>query len=162
MSCRGVYFSLTTEDEEKLLAATDDDEVMAVIEDLEEDWDESRLQETDKAWDAIHRCLTDGTLSFEAETSLHKCVLGGCQLYGGEDYIVSFLPSNEVQEVDVALRPITKDWMHDKYYRIPADDYGSELSEEDFEYTWSWFEGVREFYRNASTAGKPTVFTVDQ
>ena len=35
---------------------------MAVIEEIEDRWDRDWLVETDKAWDAIHRCLTGGTL----------------------------------------------------------------------------------------------------
>ena len=33
-----------------------------VQEEIEEPWDEEWLLEMDKAWDAIHRCLTDGRL----------------------------------------------------------------------------------------------------
>ena len=94
MAGRGVLFTITDTDVQQLLSArqaTDaDDEVMAVVEEIEERWDENWLYETDKAWDAIHRCLTDGQLEYEnGEYPLNHCILGGTQLYAGDDYIIS-------------------------------------------------------------------------
>ena len=37
-----------------------------------------------------------------------------------------------------------------------------EYSEEDLEYTWSWFEGVRDIYAKAAERGRAVLFTVDQ
>ena len=62
MACRGVFFALTEAQQTTLDSASDDDEVMGAIEDIEEAWDKENLAECDKAWDAMHRCLADGTL----------------------------------------------------------------------------------------------------
>jgi hypothetical protein len=35
-----------------------------LIEEIEETWEEPFVVESDKAWDAIHRCLTDGSLLY--------------------------------------------------------------------------------------------------
>ena len=59
----------------RIASATDDDDLMAMIEEIEDPWDREWLVETDKAWDAIHRCLTGGTLEY-GPSPLHKCGRG--------------------------------------------------------------------------------------
>jgi hypothetical protein len=164
MACRGVHFALTADDVQHLLAAVgDDDAVLEFIqEDIEERWDEDWLQETDKAWDAIHRCLTDGSLSFDAITPRHKCILGGRQMYSGDDYIISFLTSDEVREVAQAIAPFGEAELRDRYFKIDEEDYGVPVSDQDFEYTWGWFEPLKAFFVKAADAGRPVVFSVDQ
>ena len=92
MSCRGVHFAITDEDLGILLAAKSDDQIREVISDgIEERWDEDWLVQTDDAWAAIHRCLTDGNLECEnGEYPLRICILGGRQLYSGDDYVIVF------------------------------------------------------------------------
>ena len=82
MGCLGVHFALTMEHASRLLdmPGMDDDGLMAFVEDMEEGadgkgWDEEWVQETDKSWDAIHRCLTDGKLEW-GPTAFPKCILG--------------------------------------------------------------------------------------
>src|SRR5688500_15473935 len=107
----GVYFALKSKEAARLLGAAGDEEAVATdLEEIEERWDEAWLQEVEKAWDAIHRCLTDGGLSFETLSPLHQCVLGGRQLYPGEDCIVSFLTVEEVKNVADAVHPIDEAW----------------------------------------------------
>ena len=69
MSCLGVHFALTAEEVDNLKAFEDDAER---LEHLQEEIEETYLEEyreltaqTDKAWDAIHRLLSDGELSYE-------------------------------------------------------------------------------------------------
>jgi Domain of unknown function (DUF1877) len=66
MAGRGVHFALTAEEEARLVDEPDgdDDHLIDVLGEIEERWDRDWLVETDKAWDAIHRCLTDGTLNY--------------------------------------------------------------------------------------------------
>lgn len=163
MAGRGVHFAVTQEQESRLLEAEDDEEVMEIIEEIEEAWDKGFLEETDKAWDAIHRSLTDGTLSFtNGLYPLTRCILGGRQLYKGEDYIVSFVTRDEVRDVAQAMAFIDKDWLRDRYFKIDPYDYGVQFSEEDFEYTWDWFEPLRSFFQRATDNNRSVIFTVDQ
>lgn len=164
MACRGVHFALTADEEQRLLAAVgDDDAVVELIqEEIEERWDADWLQETDKAWDAIHRCLTDGSLSFDATNARHKCILGGRQLYSGADYIISYLAADEVREVADAIGPFGEAELRERYFKIDEDDYGVPVSDQDFEYTWGWFEPLKAFFAKAADAGRSVVFSVDQ
>lgn len=165
MACRGVHFAITNEEAQRLKnAAGNDAEVLTIVQDeIEQAWDEEHLCQTDKAWDAIHRCLTDGTLSSgEQFFPLNLCILGGQQLHLGEHYIVSLVAPDEVKQVAKALLPLTEDWLRSRYFAIDPKDYGLNFGEEDFEYTWDYFTGVREFYQKAANDGRWVIFSVDQ
>lgn len=75
-----------------VLAASNDRDLMEVIERIEETWDKEFLADSDKAWDAIHRCLTDGSLLYESgECPLNHVICGGRQLHRGEEHTVSLV-----------------------------------------------------------------------
>lgn len=165
MACRGMFFALTPEQEAALMATGDDGEVLEFVAELEMGaWDGEPLDcETDKAWDAIHRSLSDGTLGCGRRLSaLDMAVLGGGHHHEGEDYIVAHLRADEVAQVAAALKNVDQVWMRGRYDRIDAVDYQGVLGDEDFEYTWYWFTQVRDFYVAAAAAGRAVVFTVDQ
>src|SRR5215216_2280040 len=143
MACRGVHFALTPDEAARIACAGDDDDLMAAIEEIEERWDRDWLVETDKAWDAIHRCLTDGTLSY-GPTPRHKCILGEESLHEGDDYIVNLVEPAEVKAVAEAIRGIDEASLRERYFALDPDDYDSRTSEEDFRYTWENFRDVRE------------------
>jgi hypothetical protein len=162
MSARGVHFAVSSTQARKLLAARSDRKLMSLIEQIEDTWDEPFLVESDKAWDAIHRCLTDGSLLYESgEYPLNLCICGGRQLHRGDDYTVSFVSARQVKDVATALGKITRTGMRKRYALIDADDYASDIGEDDFAYTWQNFLEVRRFYRRAAKAGRAVLFTVD-
>jgi hypothetical protein len=163
MACRGVHFAITPSQAEQLLAAAGDHAVMALVEQIEETWDRDNLAESDKAWDAMHRCLTDGRLAYgNGPYPLNHCVLGPRQLYHADDYIVSLVSPEEVQAVARALEPISAEWFRDQYANVVPADYAPEYGPEDLEYTWSWFQRVRALYQQAAARGRAIIFTVDQ
>jgi Domain of unknown function (DUF1877) len=163
MACRGVFFALTSAQETALIATRDDHEVQAFVEDVEGAWDKPWLCETDKAWDAMHRCLGDGTLGCGRRASaLDMAVLGGGHHYEGEEYVVAHVRANEVAQVSAALEAVTETWMRERYDHIDPSDYQGQLNDEDFAYTWYWFLQVRDFYRRTAAANRAVIFTVDQ
>lgn len=165
MACRGVHFAITDQDLEALRAAESDEAVIEVIqEEIEERWekDQGFVCETDKAWDAIHRCLTDGHLGFDNGTDpLRLCILGGEQLYSGDDYIVSLVPHAKLRPLADALAKLTPEFIGERYSQLP-DDYDTEKSQEDCQYTWDWFSDLPAFFDRAEKAGRHVIFTVDQ
>jgi hypothetical protein len=163
MAARGVHFAITSGQQTRLLAASDDDELMEVIDQIEEAWDKESLADSDKAWDAIHRCLTDGSLLYESgQYPVNHVICGGRQLHQGEDYVVSLVTPEQVRDVSAAIAPLTEDWMRERYFSLlKPDSYDGEISNEDFRYTWTWFENVRDLYRKAAASGRAVIFTVD-
>jgi hypothetical protein len=161
MSARGVHFAVSKTQVDALLAAKSDRKVLEIVEQIEEAWQKPLLVESDKAWDAIHRCLTDGSLLYESgEYPLNLCICGGLQLYEKRGYTVSFVFLDQVQDVAEALSQVTRQWMRQQY-DLMDDDYDGEKDDEDFRYVWSNFLDVREFYRRAAKANRAVIFTVD-
>jgi hypothetical protein len=164
MSQRGVYFALLPADVQKLREAATDDQLLAVIQDdIEERWDEPWLFETDKGWAGIHRCLTDGRLAFDnGEYPLRACVLGGERLYAGDDFVVSLLTSEQVRDVASALASIDKASLRARYERIDPSGDGAPAGDDDFEYLWSCFDGLPDFFERVAASGRSLIFTVDR
>jgi hypothetical protein len=164
MACRGVHFALTDEQRTQLLSIVESqgDVIGFIQEDIEENWDADWLCETDKAWDAIHRCLTGGTLSEGDSTPFHWCILNGSQMYIGDDYIVSFVDAPNVKLVSEAIGTLTASDFRTRYEAIDQSDYGVQLSDEDFGYTWEYFMALRDLFKRASAAGRSMLFSVDQ
>ncbi|MGC4056433.1 MAG: YfbM family protein [Paludibaculum sp.] len=163
MASRGVHFAIERTDAERLLSAASDEAVLAIVQDeIEERWEEEWLYQTDKAWDAIHRCLTGGRLSCsEGPYPLKLAVLGGDQLHEGEDYLVSFVNPEQAGDVARALRRIDRRWLRGRYDSLDADLYGVPKTDEDWEYTWDYFSGLPSFFERAAEAGRYVLFSVD-
>ena len=162
MPGRAVHFALTPEQAARLMDSPDPDNdfVTTFIEEIEEGWDEEWTQETDKSWDAIHRCLTDGKLEW-GETPLHNCILGSGNLTEDDDYIINFLDSDEVKDVAAAIKDIDREELRRRYDAIDPSEYDG-LVDDDFEYTWSWFPHLRDFFQKAAVADRAMLFTVSQ
>src|SRR5215472_6797860 len=165
MPCRGVHFAITSDQLGSVLAASNDDDLMKVIERIETGWDEENLAESDKAWDAIHRCLTDDVSGegSDGEYPLNHVICGGRPLHRGEEYIVSLVTPEQVREVSTAIDPVAEHWMRERYFSLlKPDRHDGEVNEADFQYTWTWFENIRDLYRKAAGSGRAVIFTVDQ
>ena len=168
MSCLGVHFALEPADLQRVLDAEGNDQ--ALVDLIHEDIEERYLShergwqfQTDKAWDALHRCLTNGELEYESGPfPLSYAVLGGRQIYGGDDFIVSLVEPKDVGPTAKALKALTKEWLRQRYFEIDPDAYDMDLSEDDFEYTWANFQGLPEFFERAAAAGRAVIFTADQ
>ena len=162
MTCRAVLFALTPEQEKQLLEAKGDDAVTEFVDFIEEEWDEQGVCELDKSWDAIHRMLTDGKLEWDnGEYPLNHAILGGRQLYEGDDYIVTFVAPEQVADVAAVLPKLTEAELRERFFKIDPDDYGEPIDEDGFVYPMSWWENLVMFYGEAASAGRSVVFTVD-
>lgn len=167
MSCLGVHFALTDDDVVTLRAIDDEQDRLAhVQEEIEERYmaePGTYAAESDKAWDAMHRVLADGHLSWDGGTyPLNHTVLAGELLYTGDDYILSLKSPTQVKDIAAALETITEATFRARYNKIPPSEYGGELDDEDFSYTWEWFQNVRELFRRAASEGRYVLFTADQ
>lgn len=166
MSCLGVHFSLSEDDVLALQKVPECERVDYVHEELEEEYfseHPERIAESDKAWDAMHRALADGKLSWDGgDYPLNHVVLGGEPLYTDPDFIMSLKSPKQVREVAAALPAVTEEEFRRRYFAMDAVSYGTPLSEQDFAYTWEWFQGVREFWLRAAEEGRFVLFTADQ
>jgi hypothetical protein len=133
----GVHFALSTVDEQRLLAAAgNDDALLQIIAEIEETGHVDWACQHALAWDALHRCLTDGRLEYEGGTfPLRAAVIGGRQLIEEADYTVSYVTAAEVRQVAQALESVEEDWFRERYASLHDTDYAGPLDEDD--YTWA-------------------------
>ena len=75
---------------------------------------------------------------------------------------MSLKTPEQVRGIAAALSGITEADFRRRYDAIDARSYGCPLSDEDFRYTWDWFQGVRELYTRAAQTGRFVLFTADQ
>ena len=109
MSCLGVHFALTESEVQTLLDFEDEQDRLDHIQEvIEEDYLANHREfcaESDKAWDAIHRALGDGEMSFAGGSyPLNHVILGGESLYDAEDYIISLKTPAQAKDIAAALR----------------------------------------------------------
>ncbi len=167
MSCLGVHFALTEDQASRLKNFESDSDRLAFLqEEIEEKiFRESPelMGESDAAWDAIHRCLTDGKLGYDnGEFPLSHVVLGGAPLYSADDYIMSLKDPDQVEQIARALGGVSEQWLRERYFRIPESDYGVPLSDDDFEFTWEWLASIKDLYKTAAEKRSYVLFTADQ
>ena len=167
MSFLGVHFAIEEPEVQKLKSLRNDRERLTYVQDeLEEHYlgsDREHAAETDKAWDAIHRALTDGNLTHhDSKYPYGHVILGGESLYSEDDYIMSLKTPAQVHEVLGVLQSITQEQFRLLYFSIPQENYGRPLTEEDFEYSWSYLKNLLPFWKLASAEGRYVLFTADQ
>src|SRR6478672_12274045 len=142
MSSLGVHFAITTAQVFRLrLRPLPSLRVAYVQEQLEEElFDGPLAVESDKAWDAIHRCLGDGSLNPRGGSSpLNQVILGGTQLLAGSSYIMSLKSPRVVKAVAAVLPSVSRSFLAQKYEQIVERGYEGPHGNDDFEYTWEWF-----------------------
>lgn len=130
-----------------------------VLGELEEAWDDEWLCEMDKAWDAIHRVLGDGSLEGpKPPTALGKAVLGGECIADELAWLVS---AEEVPAVAEALAGVDEQWFKSRFDALlQTTDYDGPGDEDDREYSWSYFCELRELYRRAAAERRAMLFSL--
>jgi hypothetical protein len=168
MSSLGIHFAITTQQVEEVTAAAleGDGAVRDWIEALEERWDEASLYQSDKAWDAIHRCLTGDVTpdpyldQIAGQPPLNLCILGGEQLYEGNEYTVALVRPEEVAGVAYALSELDELWLRKRFFALDSKVCGYAIDEEQFKYTLAHFLPLSSFFFRAAGEGQGVIFTV--
>jgi hypothetical protein len=167
MGCLGVHFALSDAEVEHLRSLPSERERLDyVIEDVEDCYFADRkeyLAESNKAWDAMHRALADGQLTWDGgDYPLNHVILAGELLYAEPDYIMSLKSPEQVRDIAAALPGVTEAEFLRRYFAIDPEAYGCPANEADFAYTWGWFQNVRRLYTKAAAEGRYVLFTADQ
>ena len=167
MAFLGVHFALAVNEVSALREITNEDDRLEYLQEvLEEEFGENSPQyfgESDRSWDAMHRILADGELTWDGGVyPLNHAVLAGELLYTQDDYIMSLKTPDQVKDISAALADMTEGEFRHRYFAINAESYGFPLTEDDFTYTWEWFQNVRSLYELAATESRYVLFTADQ
>ncbi len=123
----------------------------------------ARMLDVDLAWDAIHRCLGDGSLEEDTgQYPLRLAVLGGKRIGTDPGLIIRLKTPDEVQMVANMAGGISHDIFRKCYFALPVQDFLIAPNEADFQYSWTHFQQMQRFYENAAQSGEYVVFTAYQ
>lgn len=75
--------------------------------------------------------------------------------------MISLKTPSQCADLALALASVDVELLRRRYFTIAPENYGQALTDEDFEYTFSWFSGLPAFYRKAADAKRHVIFTVD-
>jgi hypothetical protein len=156
----GLHFALTAADEKRLLSSSAGDRFELVNEEFEENYPDEWICDSDVRWDAIHRALNGGQLSYDFNTPIEGVILGGKSLSEEDDYVISYKTAAQVAGIAAALARLDKARFREGYFAIDPEEYGDKLSEYEFEACWSTVEELRDFYARAAAAARSVIFTV--
>jgi hypothetical protein len=156
----GVHFAIRDRQFATLLGARRPARIGEVIAGIEQRWEAHWLAESDKAWEVIHRCLTDGGLDSEAGSyPLNKCILGGCRLQTAGDGVVRLVMPAEVGDVAAALATLDEGWLSRRFFALDPRSAALPLDPDGFAYVWHWFLNVRRLFERAARAERAVLFT---
>ncbi len=169
MAHLGVHFVLTSDQRENLLARADDSARLDYVQEhIEEAWDRDNAYETDKAWYAIHCCLTGTQRSRWPEVDtlagaypLNQCFLGARSLYEGRDYVINLIEPATLRDLNASLAQVDREWLMEAYMKHEPRPWPVSNDAEDFEYTWEYFQGLKSFLLQKQETGRSLIFTVD-
>ena len=163
MSCLGGLSAIQKKELDKMRVLSQEGKIVPYLEEMEQVYSCELWQ----AWDAIHRALTNGKLEYGGKNP-PGCwvILGGEVLRGDregeEDYIVTCKNPHQVKRIYQFLQELTEEKFRERYFAIDPEEYGFELSEDDFEYTWYYLSDSIPFWKNAAEKQLWVLFDVDQ
>lgn len=161
----GVHFALASKDLKKLRKLSTPAEVVDFIaEDIEQRYLPTGTWtfESEKAWEPLHRCLTNGRLEQgKGPFPLAYAVLGGARLETGEGTTTCLVEPEEVKAASTALSTIPRDWLAARFRKLSESDYEGPLTEEELTTTWDTLVGLRGFFARAASADRAVLFSLD-
>jgi len=160
----GAYVVLTRDDAKALFGMEGDEAVRGFMEKLRtspKHREADLVLDCGTAWDPIHRVLTDGTLSYNAdEFPNDHCVLGGRRLHEGLDFEVIMVRPDIVILVAESLHKMKRAEFSAKFMALDPAEYGHEPTEAEGDAVWAMFKLIRQLFEDASGEHAAVVFTV--
>jgi len=166
MTGQGHHILVRREDAKRMFAQSDDVGVRKIVNELlhsKSYRDDGFLLECGELWDPIHRCLNSGTLDpSEGEFPLDHCILGGRQLYQGEDFEAILVRPDIVAQVAEAIHALKVSEVRDRYFALDPVAFGRQPTEDEFERMWNKLFQIRELFEFAADERCAILFTVER
>lgn len=166
MKGQGAHIILTRDDAKRVFGAPDDATVRKVVTELrncKKHREAKLVLETGAAWDAIHRCLTEGTLDpAEGEFPINHAILGGKRLHRGADFEAIMVRPDIVPHVAEALHDQKRNDLHSRFMQLNPQDFGRDPTEREFDLTWNAMQQIRQLFEDAANERCAVLFTVER
>jgi hypothetical protein len=146
----GYHIALSREHAKRVFGSKDDPSLRSLIEELKNDKSlkaNSQVLDCKRYWDAIHRCLTEGTLDPEGgEFPLNHVILGGKKLHQGDDYIAVVVRPDMVTFIAEELHSLKEPDFRQRFFALEGKDYDQPINEKEYSYVWHMVQEVRTFF----------------
>lgn len=160
---RGYYLALAREHAKRLFGIKEDAPLAAFMEELKtapEMKKSGRALDIGKAWDPLHRIMTDGELDpGGGDFPGNQVVLGGKQLHHAEDFSAILIRPDIVAFVSEALNELKQAEVREKFENLPAT-YTQPRGDKEFIELWLAITLMRPFFDAAAENLEAVVFTV--
>jgi hypothetical protein len=162
------HFAITPDEMAVVLDAADEGD--AALDEWFEDVREKHKGpwhvEQDKAWELIHRCLTEdhlpnGELDPESgDPPLSFCILGGERLH--EDWARSFwlVRPDEVAELASTMHELDEGWLRKRFFGLPDWQFVNLQEDLFLSWVWDYFRDLCSFYLHAAEHQRAVVCSI--
>ena len=162
MFVQGTYLILQREDSKRLQTLDQDEAVRAAVCELKRSKtyrDAGLVLECGDCWNAIHRCLSDGTLDPDVgEFPLNNLVLGGKRLFKGSGFYAVLVRPDIVPFVAESARDVKRSELRELYFNWTAS-VRSGTERKEFDRVWSLFRQIQQLFDDASADRAAVLFT---
>ncbi len=160
---RGCHIALGREHAKRLFGIKEDQEILKFLEELKASKEmkkSGRLLDSGTAWDALHRCLTEGELDPAAgDFPLNHAVLGGKQLHKGPEYTAVLIRPDMTRFIADALAEVDEADFRKKFFALNRDSYKQPIGEKEFTQVWIVLQDLQVFFEAAADNLEAVVFT---
>ena len=163
MAGLGYHIALSRDNAKRVFAAADDTALLALIEEFKASKElrkNGQLVDCKRTWDAIHRCLTEGTLDPSAgEVPMNHAVLGGKQLHKGTDFIAVLVRPDLTPFVAEALHDMKEPEFRKRFFALGDHGYDQPINEKEYTLVWHHVQELRAFFEYCSEERFAVLFT---
>lgn len=146
----GYHIALSRENAKRVFSAQGDDALLKLVEEFKASKAmkaDGQLLDLKKAWDPIHRCLTDGDLDpAGGEFPLNHVILGGKQLHKGDAQVVVLVRPDMVGFITEALRDLKEPDFRKRFFELVPAKFDQPITEKEYTHIWAIFREVLAFY----------------
>ena len=159
----GHHIALSREHAKRVFANKDDASLPPLIAELLGDKSlkaNSQILDVKRAWDATHRCFTEGALDPEGgEFPLNHVILGGKKLHNGDDYVAVVVRPDMVTFIAEALRDVKEPDFRKAFFALGEKGYDQPINEKEYSYIWHMVQEIRAFFEFCDEERFAVLFT---
>lgn len=159
----GYLIALSRDNAKRVFGQPDDAGLAGLLDELRKSPElkkKGHVLDLAKAWDAIHRLLTEGTLDpTGGDAPLNMTILGGKSIHKGTDFAAVVVRPDMTPFVAEALAEITEEEFRKKFADLPKHGYSQNVGDKDFDEVWRVTRLVCEFYEFCAAERLAVLFT---
>ena len=163
MAGLGFHIALSRDNAKRVFAVPNDTALLALIEEFKNSKElrkNGQVVECKRTWDAIHRCLTEGTLDpTGGEVPMNHAILGGKQLNKGNEFIAVLVRPDLTPFVAEAMHDMKEPDFRQRFFALGQHGYDQPINEKEYTLVWHHVQELRSFFEFCSEERFAVLFT---